>query len=274
MAIKLIALDMDGTTLNDEHKISDENRSAINAALVQGIVVTVCTGRSNTELPPIIKLLPELRYFINGNGCKIYDKTLNKTILSDPLSFSAANTIYRIVREYPVMIEVYTNDQIYTSQSCYEHVYKYVPEKFAQLILDTRTPLENLKALFRADWQKPIYKMNIFYNNADNFEAIHAKCKNLPAAMTGSTEANLEFNSPTASKGNSLAKLAKTLHLHSSEVMAIGDGSNDISMLEYAGCSVAMENAFLSVKEKALYQTLNNNEHGVAAAIKKYALNL
>ncbi|WP_196604873.1 Cof-type HAD-IIB family hydrolase [Pectinatus haikarae] len=272
MAVKLIALDMDGTTLNDEQTISDQNRAAINEALKRGITVTVCTGRSNTELAPIMALLPELRYFINGNGCKIYDKKLDKIILSDPLTFSAANTIYRIVREYPVMLEVYTNNQIYTSQSCYDHAAKYVPDHFVQLVLDTRTPLENLKALFRPEWQKLIYKMNIFYNNAENFEAIRERCKGLPAEMTGSSDANLEFNSLTATKGNAVHMLASTLSITADEVMAIGDGSNDISMLKYAGYSVSMENAITDAKKAAKYQTLNNNEHGVAAAIKKYAL--
>lgn len=272
MAVKLIALDMDGTTLNDGHMVSDQNRAAIDEALRRNIVVTVCTGRSNTELAPIIAVLPEVRYFINGNGCKIYDKKMDKVILSEPLSFSAANTIYRIVREYPVMLEVYTDNQIYTSKSCYDHANKYVPAQFLQLILDTRTPLENLKALFRPDWQKLIYKINIFYNNVENFEAIRERCKDLPAEMTGSTEANLEFNSLTASKGRALSKLASILKIDASEVMAIGDGSNDISMLKYAGYSVAMENAIPEAKTAAKYQTLNNNENGVAAAIKKYAL--
>lgn len=272
MSVKLIALDMDGTTLNDEHIVSVRTHEIINRALEKGIVVSVCTGRCNTELMPIIEQMFEIRYFINGNGCKIYDKQLERTILSDPLSFSAANTIYRIVREYPVMLEVYTDNQIYTSQSCYDHASKYVPEQFVQLALDTRTPLENLKALFRPDWQKPIYKMNIFYNNAESFESIRERCKGLPATMTGSTDANLEFNSLTASKGNAVAKMAKMLHITSDEVMTIGDGSNDISMLKYAGYSVAMGNAIFEAKKAAKYHTLTNSEDGVAIAIEKYAL--
>lgn len=273
MAIKLIALDMDGTTLNDNNVVSPKNHAIIKEALAKGIIVTVCTGRANTELAPIIDALPEIRYFISGNGCKIYDKETDDTILSDPLSFSAANTIYRIVREYPVMLEVYTDNQIYTSKSCYEHVHKYVPEKFIKLVEDTRTPLENLKALFRSDWKKPVEKMNIFYNNAEDFASIRAKCKNLPACMTGATEANLEFNSPTANKGTAVAKMAKMMHIHAEEVMTIGDGSNDITMLKYAGYSIAMANAIDEVKLVAKYQTSSNNENGVAAAIEKYAFN-
>ncbi|WP_182188036.1 Cof-type HAD-IIB family hydrolase [Pectinatus frisingensis] len=272
MAVKLIALDMDGTTLNNENIVSQRNHAAIHRAREKGIAVAVCTGRCNTELLPIINQLPDIRYFINGNGCKIYDKQADKTILSDPLSFSAANTIYRIVREYPVMLEVYTNEQIYTSRSCYEHAVKYVPKQFVQLVKDTRTPLDNLKALFRQDWQKPIYKLNAFFYQSDNYEDIRTKCKDLPAIMTGSTEANLEFNSMTASKGTALSKLAQMLHAAADEVMAIGDGSNDVSMLEYAGYSVAMANAVFEAKKAAKYSTVSNADDGVAIAIEKYAL--
>lgn len=272
MPVKLIALDMDGTLLNDEHEVSAQNHAVIKKALNRGIIVTVCTGRSNTELKPIIEQLPELRYFINGNGSKIYDKQKDQSILSYPISPAVAKNIYEIVRNYNIMLEVYTEDVIYTTQKCYDSAALYVPPQFLQIILSTRTPLANLDKFFSPKWKKPIYKINIFNKDASVIDSIREKCKNIKAEMTSSIPAIFEFTSLLASKGNALAGFAARLELKADEVMAVGDNRNDLSMLRYAGYSVAMQNAIEEVKKIAKYETLNNNEHGVAAAIERYAL--
>lgn len=272
MSVKLIALDMDGTTLNEQHKLSEANRHAIEQALQKEIVVTVCTGRSNTELDPVLALFPQLQYFINGNGCKIYDQKNKQTIWSNPVIPSTAKAIYENIKDYPGFIEVYTNDRIYTSKYCYEHAEKYIPAKFIQLIYDTRTPFANLDTIFTTKWKKPIYKINIFDSNLSRLKKLYHKCQPLPIQMTSSVGTLLEFNSPTSTKANGLAKLAAKLGIKPGEVMAIGDGDNDISMLEYAGYSVAMANAVEEAKKAAKYQTLSNDENGVAAAINKFAL--
>ena len=90
--------------------------------------------------------------------------------------------------------------------------------------------------------------------------------------MIRSTANNLEFIDQRASKGNALLALAELLSVDPSETMAIGDQENDRSMLEVAGVSVAMGNAIPSIKAIAEFETVTNNDSGVAHALKKYVL--
>ncbi|MDI4707197.1 HAD-IIB family hydrolase, partial [Pseudoalteromonas shioyasakiensis] len=80
------------------------------------------------------------------------------------------------------------------------------------------------------------------------------------------------FVHPSASKGNAVKMLAEQLGIKQEETMTIGDNGNDLSMIEYAGCGVAMGNAIPEVKAAADFQTRSNNESGVAYAIRKLAL--
>ena len=82
----------------------------------------------------------------------------------------------------------------------------------------------------------------------------------------------LEILHPEVSKGNAVKKLAEKLGIKQQEVMSIGDNGNDLSMIEYAGCGVAMENAIPEVKKSADFQTRSNNENGVAYAIQELVL--
>jgi Cof subfamily protein (haloacid dehalogenase superfamily) len=272
MTIKLIALDMDGTTLNAEHKVTAANKEAIKAALSKNVEVVISTGRSNTELFPILKQFSEIRYFICGNGSKIYDKTLDKNVFEDLLPFSSATNLMNTINNFLVAPEIYANNHIYTDKYFYDHITDFTSEPhLISLIQHSRTPLQDLSA-FLQEWQKPIEKINMFYNDENERNRLFAVLSKMDVALTGSLEHNLEINSLTASKGNALHHLCQSLHIERRDVMAIGDGNNDISMLRYAGCSVAMGNAIPDATNAARFTTLTNAESGVAAAINEHVL--
>ncbi|MFA6849978.1 MAG: Cof-type HAD-IIB family hydrolase [Selenomonadaceae bacterium] len=272
MNIKLIALDMDGTTLNTEHQVTPANKEAIKAALSKNVEVVISTGRSNTELFPILKQFPEIRYFICGNGAKIYDKTLDKNIFEDFLPFSVATNLIDIAKDYLVTPEIYVNNHIYTNKHFYDYITDFISEPhLISLIQQSRTPLQDLSD-FLQNWQKPIEKINMFYTDENERNRLFAVLNKMDVALTSSLEHNLEINSPTASKGTALHHLCQSLHIESPDVMAIGDGHNDISMLRYAGCSVAMGNAIPSARNAARFTTLTNTESGVAFAINEHVL--
>ena len=272
--IKLIALDMDGTTLSPDNEITAANRQAILAAQEQRIEVVISTGRSNTELVPILKQFPEIRYFICGNGSKIYDKELQKNIYEKPLSLELARTFLTHCAGQPVMPEVYANDKIYTLRLFYDNFSRFIDSSYAyitELIHQSRTPVDNLQTLLN-EWNCPVEKLNIFFREQATGEQLFTYFSAYDVCLTGSLTNNIEVGNAAASKGSALSWLADRLLLDASQVMAIGDADNDISMLNYADCSVAMGNAIPTVIQAARYQTLTNQESGVAAAIKKYAL--
>ena len=94
----------------------------------------------------------------------------------------------------------------------------------------------------------------------------------MEVTLTSSLDQNIEINSKTASKGNALQHLCQKMNIASTDVMAIGDASNDISMLKYAGFSVAMGNAIPAAINAARFTTLTNTESGVAFAINEHVL--
>lgn len=272
MNIKLIALDMDGTTLNDSHEVTKENRAAIDLALAQGIEVIVSTGRSNTELLPLWDQFPQIRYFSCGNGSKIYDRNQDLNIFEDLLSFDQAIAILSILKKHDVFSEIYAGKEIYAEKWAYDNMKRYVTPDFEELVKQTRTPIHDLSA-FLDQSQQPVEKVNAFFSDLAIRDKIVEACTELEVSVTNALGINLEMNSPTASKGNALHHLCQKLGIAASEVMAIGDGSNDISMLTYAGCSIAMENAVDEAKSAARFLTLSNENSGVAASIHQYALN-
>ncbi len=270
MPIKLIALDMDGTTLNKEQVISAGNLSAIDKALFLGLTVAVCTGRENTELVPILKMLPKVRYFISGNGCQIYDRKEDKIIFSQPIKRDIAQKLYLILSEFPVMTEVYSGKKIFTSRTYYEEARQYAPKQFWDFIQKSRTPLDDLSTLFAPE-AEPIFKINVFYrHDSDAHYHIRRRCQELALSITSSCDRNIEFSALNISKGTAIKKLCTLLDIPFSEVLAIGDGSNDISMLRLAGTSVAMANASDAVQQAARFVTRSNDEDGVAIALYRF----
>ncbi len=271
MQIKLIALDMDGTTLNEHHEVSTITKTAIEQAIAQNVEVIISTGRTGIELKPIFDKFTNIRYFICGNGSKIYDREKNINVYENMLPFKESSTIMRQLVKYDVVPEVYANERIYTDQYYYDHVDDYINPTLKSLILRSRTPVENIHD-FLLQHQKPIEKINIFYKDIENKNKVHKLCTNMEVTLTSSLDQNIEINSKTASKGNALQHLCQKMNIASTDVMAIGDASNDISMLKYAGFSVAMGNAIPEVKEISKFTTLSNIENGVAASIHEHIL--
>jgi len=271
MHIKLIALDMDGTTLNEHHEVSTITKDAIEQALAKKVEVIISTGRTSVELKPIFDKFTNIRYFICGNGSKIYDREKNLNVYQNMLPFKESSAIMQQLVKYDVVPEVYANERIYTDQYYYDHVDEYIDPTLKSLILRSRTPVENIHD-FLLQHNKPIEKINIFYKDSKSKNKIQELCTNMPVTVTSSLDQNIEINSKTASKGNALQHLCQQLQIASTDVMAIGDAFNDISMLKYAGYSVAMGNAIPEVKEIAKFTTLTNIENGVAASIHEHIL--
>jgi HAD superfamily hydrolase (TIGR01484 family) len=126
MHIKLIALDMDGTTLNKKHEVSTITKDAIEQALAKKVEVIISTGRTGVELKPIFDKFPNIRYFICGNGSKIYDREKNINVYQNMLPFKESSAIMQQLIKYDVVPEVYANERIYTDQYYYDHVDEYI----------------------------------------------------------------------------------------------------------------------------------------------------
>lgn len=275
MSIRLIALDLDGTLLTTDKRMTDDTLSMLEKAAAQGIHIVPATGRSVTGLAPEVRDLPFVQYVITANGAAVWDVKKNKLISKRAFSTEQAVELWKFICAYGTMLDSCIDGVARMPENYYDHIEDYMQdEPRCRLIKTTRIPTENMSSWI-ADTDRTVEKFNLFFNPAREADRIKAReeLKQFPyISVTSSLGNNLEINHMEATKGKGLMALAGYLGLKRDEIMACGDGENDISMLEAAGIGVAMENAPSIVKESADVITLTNDQNGVAYAIRKWAV--
>lgn len=273
MAIKLIALDLDGTTLNNDRIISRRNREALEAAAGQGVNIVVATGRPFCALPKDVFEIKAIRYVLTSNGASITDLQEEKTFYENCLSPLAVEKAVELLQQHTYMIEGFVHGNAYIDRSFYEEVQK-TGRSFrnVEYILQTRNPVENIYQ-FILDHREHIENINVNFEDLNEKPIMKEKLQTLPeATITSSFKHNLEIGGATTSKAEALRQMGALLGIQQSEMMAIGDSPNDIAMLLTAGMPVAVGNAEEEVKAIAKYIAPTNHEDGVADAVERFVL--
>lgn len=275
MTIKLIATDLDGTFVDDRKQLIAENVQAFKECAEQGIQIVPTTGRTIVGIPEEIRNLPGVRYVITSNGATIADLQSGEIISSCLMNAETVLRIMELARdsEDDIMYDAYVDGVGYTKQEFWDNLLHYVPNPAVlDLVRKTRKPvpdsIEHIRSL-GAD----IEKINLFFVTEDARVRMRSVLADISEVIVSSSlPNNLEINAAGADKGGALFRLAKLLGIRQEEIMAFGDGENDISMLRMAGFGVAMENAEEHVKAVANHITVTNNEAGVAVALRKFVL--
>lgn len=273
MVIKLIALDLDGTFLKTDKTISERNISAIRSAVKKGIQVLPATGRMVNSVPSFFSPAEGFRYAIASNGASVVDLRDGTVLYSNLMTMEQSLRILRMLSSYGLLMEVYCDGKSYANRQELAALSDYnLPKSYYDLIIKSQIFVENLtKYIERRN--RPLEKINLPYVPEELRGELTARLECMEEySITSSYMSNIEINAATASKGDGLRHLCKRLEISPSQVMALGDGNNDISMLEYAGCSVAMGNASEPVKRAAKFVTRSNDDDGVAYAVEKFAL--
>jgi Cof subfamily protein (haloacid dehalogenase superfamily) len=267
---KLVAIDIDGTLMNDRKEITKEVNDAIQAAKARGVKVVICTGRPIVGVQSIIKELnlnDEDDYVITFNGALVQN-TYNSDVESQiTLTYENLKELYELSQKIDSPIQFFDTENLYTPN---KEISRYtIHEAHINQIPIHYRPIDEVP-------KDMLIPKVMFIDEPERLNQIIAK---IPESFwekytfVKSTPFFLEILDPSVSKGNAVRLLAEKLSIKQEEVICIGDGENDLSMIEYAGCGVAMANAESVVKEAAQFHTLSNNEHGVAYAIEKLILN-
>ena len=275
MKIKLIATDLDGTFVNDQKQLLDENVQACSECAEKGILIVPATGRTIVGIPEEIRNIPGVHYAITVNGASVVDLETGEVLSSCLLRAETAIRIMELARdsEDDIMYDAYVDGIGYTRQEFWDNLSHYVPDKGVhELVRKTRKPVPDNIEYIRRNCET-VDKINLFFvDEKARVRMREVLAKESDILVSSSLSNNLEINAAGADKGRALLRLAETLGIRREETMAFGDGENDISMIRLAGIGVAMENAEESVKAAADYITVTNNEAGVAAALRKYVL--
>lgn len=273
MNIRLIALDLDGTLLDSQKRLSERNRNTLLECIRKGIHVVPTTGRSADGIPDEVRLIPGIRYAITTNGAMIEDLAEKKIIDERKLNNSLVIKVIKMVESYHVMYDPYIEGRGITENRFYNHLDDYGVDPIVQdLIRKTRDVVPNIMQ-YVMESGKDAEKVNLFFADEETRKTVRAVLENeSEIIITSSMPNNLEINAVGASKGSGILRLAEYLGLLQEQTMAVGDGENDYTMIEMAGFGVAMENGESYLKSIASYVTCTNDEDGVAAAIEEFVL--
>ena len=265
---KLIALDMDGTLLTTDKKISKNNEEAIKAADATGVKIVLASGRPLNGLNRYLEELDLLKgedYVLSFNG-GLVQNTRGKIVSKVSLRGSDLKKIYKVSKELNVNIHAYsTKDGLITPKTseCTE---------YEATINGINI---NIRDFNEVDDDEDIIKVMMI----DPQEILDPVIEKLPGelyekySVFKSAPYFLEFTHKEVDKGLGLKRLGEYLGIMREEIIACGDAGNDLSMVKYAGLGVAMENATPEVKEAANFITTSNDEDGIAKVIEKFILN-
>lgn len=270
MSIKLIVTDIDDTIMAGDHlTIPKENIEAFRKAHEMGIKTAIASGRTVSLSEDVIKDIGCLDYAIVSNGSVAIDLKDNSVLYSNYINRRDSKIIIDMLEEYKAIYEVYSNRRIMITPYSYENYdTDLFASNFVQYMKDLTHIVEDMSSDEIVD---TIEKFNVIYLEPEILDMVQDKLSGLGTLeIIRPYKGYMEITDVKSSKGAALQMLCRRMGILQDEVLCCGDSNNDISMLKWAGCSVAMGNADDNVKAAAKHITLTNDEAGVAKAIEKY----
>lgn len=272
MKPKLILTDLDGTLLDDAKQLSPANRAALERAAAQGAEVVVATGRFWGGIPRQLQELPFLRYFILMNGAKVYDRREEISLYRAEIPLATAERIFDWLEHVDATVDCYQNDVGLMDRRYFDRLDYYIHDlPSRQLVRRTRVVSENFRAAVGAGGDS-VQKIQCYFPDLTLRQEIQRKLAiEYPEVVSSiSMPENLEINDIRATKGHAMLALCRTLSVDRQETAAFGDGTNDLTMLQWAGTGVAMSNATPQVWAAADVIAPSNQENGVAQVLNQW----
>lgn len=274
--IKLLGLDLDGTLLDIEKKVSEVNADAVRRAISAGVKVFPITGRPFSAIVPGVLEAADFDYAVSSCGAVVRDLKTGKRIRETLIPKSRAEEIVKLMVDAGFVVGVYIEDTGYNSKEALEaSIANASTPAMREYYQKYRTGVPDILE-FLKDSGKDVEKLTL--GSFKNTIPDEKECAEI-LRLLKPYEADLdimygksmlcEITDAKATKGHTMLEFGKMLGIERSQIMAIGDTNNDRDMIEAVGVGVAMENAEPSLKEVADFVTRDNNHNGVAYAIDK-----
>jgi len=266
---KLIALDLDGTLLNSNKELTPKTYEALKFASEQGIEVVPCTGRFFNAMPEPVRTLPFVNYAVTINGASIYNNKTKENLVQKTFSKERAKRLIEWMNQYDIAYDAYIDDTGYISSSFYGNIENYIESDiYINIIHRDRIQVDDLCEFIKNN-EHDVEKIQCYTQDQNLIIKLFNEGTLLfpDFNVTSSQENNIEFTDIHASKGISLVEFANSIGIKASEIMAFGDGGNDIPMFDKVGFAVAMGNAREQVKAHSDYVTKDCDSDGIAFAL-------
>jgi Cof subfamily protein (haloacid dehalogenase superfamily) len=268
--VRLIAVDLDGTLLNSQHEMTARTEKALKAAVAKGIQVVIATGKTFHAAENLVKRLglktPGI--FVQGTVTYNADGTLHS---QQTLDTRVARQIITFAEDRGHQLGIYSGGRILV-RKLYPRVEEWATQ-YHEPMPESVGALQNI--LDNISVNKIIA---IYPDDARRVQALRwqltMQINGAARILSAGIADEIEILPPNASKGSALKTLIKELGVPAAQVLAIGDGENDIEMLQLAGVGVAVGNASQHVKEIANAVVASNDSDGVAEALEQFVLNV
>ena len=261
MSYKIIACDLDDTLLDDEGRISQKNKEAIDKLDIYGIKFILCTGRTLKSVTPFYKELSLRTPVITSGGTQVFDSEGNM-IYHDLLPAETTHELLKYSLERGLHAQVYMGENFQYLSDCeparYYAGYTGLKGVEDKSLLDK--DISTSKVVFITDAVKAPYEVAHLQERFPELSILRSKGR------------LIEAYTKKASKGNALKNLMQIMGYHRDEVVAVGDSTIDLSMLEYAALSAAPDNSLIEVKANVDVILPDNNHSCVSELIERYVL--
>lgn len=255
---KFIAFDLDGTLLTSNKQLTINTVNALKQTS-KHMIVSLSTGRCLAEIKDYTELFT-LPYFICMSGAMVIDMKKDLILYENKIDNKYVNEILELTKHMDLMIHVLNKDSV---------VEKHKIDKMEVYHMDAYKPMYKRLAnevddIFSYCQAHDVYKLNLYCKNKEDREYCFKQLRHLPLTLTYSEETSLEINALNVSKGKAIQVLCKYLNIDINNTIGVGDGNNDIDMLDTCGYAAVMDNASDTVKQHANIILLSNDNEGCA----------
>lgn len=267
--IKVVFVDIDGTLTNSEQQVTEYTKRVIKKTTEKGILVVLCSGRTNEYTCKKSKAALASNYVISSSGAEVYDYNEDKNIYENIIEFEMVKDIWEYAMDNHIGLITNTKDMRFGNKYLFaitdpnktiiEDVNIIKDFNIFQLVMESKDYDTMVEA------EKFISK-NSKYSINSYSESYYNKIKNSEEGYF------FDITNTNVSKGIAIGEFIKFMNITKDECMCFGDQMNDIEMFKACGNPVAMGNAVDELKKYANYITLTNNEDGVACFLNKYVI--
>ena len=262
---KAVFIDIDGTLKNDLGEISTKTKEIIKNVVESGIMVIICSGRPIKSTAEVSKRCFASEFIITSNGAYGYNYKENKCMFKNPMKKEACVKVYNLAKEKDTNFIMNTEKGRFVLKKTnneYDTILNEPIESFVE-------KLDVMQCLLQDKSFEKIRDLKPYIEKIENVEI-----KNQSKALTNPKAKPREVTyydiaDKKTSKGFGVKKMCEALNIDLKDTISIGDDYNDVSMFDVTGFSIVMGNANDEVKSKAKYETLTNNDDGVAFVLEK-----
>lgn len=273
MKVKLIGMDLDGTLLTSKKELTAYTKEILSRAVKQGIIVMPATGRPLKGITDDLLEFSGFRYAVTANGGGVVKLRTGEALFEELVPVETARKVLEVLGHYDTLREIYFDGTGYAQADKLKDIERYLEEApMMEYIMRTRIPVPDLWAKFEEENRAVDKVQGLFVSLEERAMAIRELREVSGIEITGALKKNIEVNAAGVNKGRALIKLGELLGIRREEIMAFGDGANDLKMIKEVGVGVAMENAKDELKEAADYIAGSNDKDGVARFIETYVL--